>query len=272
MKSHLEFTTIIGNGCGGPCCVNCKRYCPQEIIVEMLQGVEPQILQLDDFKNLLSTVPKDVGVIFGGVSEPFQNPATTEMISHSNSTGHEIICFSTLTGLNLYDAISLCKIPFEKFVIHLPDSCGNAHIPLTGNYETVLIYLLSHVKNKRTMSMDESFITDGHEDIFRGHPPEPKKGKVACYKHEVPDYMVLPNGDVFYCCQCKGMTEKVGNLYEETYPELAAKHLDMTKRLQEDPNSLCHVCSISQTKWKYDLISLKNRWFGERPILDIIFG
>jgi radical SAM protein with 4Fe4S-binding SPASM domain len=132
--------------------------------------------------------------------------------------------------------------------------------------------MLSHVKNKQTMSMDESFVSDNHENIFRGHPPEPKKGKVACYKHEVPDYMVLPNGDVFYCCQCKGMTEKVGNLYGETYPELAAKHPAITKRLQEDPNSLCHVCSISQTKWKYDLISLKNKWFGEKPILNIIFG
>jgi hypothetical protein len=68
------------------------------------------------------------------------------------------------------------------------------------------------------------------------------------------------------------MTEKVGNLYGETYPELAAKHPAITKRLQEDPNSLCHVCSISQTKWKYDLISLKNKWFGEKPILNIIFG
>ena len=74
MKSHLEFTTIIGNGNGGPCYVNCKRYCPQEIIVEMLGGVTPKILPLDDFKNLLSTISKDVGIIFGGVSEPFQNP------------------------------------------------------------------------------------------------------------------------------------------------------------------------------------------------------
>lgn len=272
MKSHLEFTTIIGNGNGGPCYVNCKRYCPQEIIVEMLGGVTPKILPLDDFKNLLSTISKDVGIIFGGVSEPFQNPGTADMILHAHKEGHRIICFSTLTGLNLYEAIRLCEIPFEKFVIHLPDSCGNAHIPLTGNYETVLAYMLSHLKNKQTMSMDESFVSDNHENIFRGHPPKSKKGKVCCYKHEVPDYMVLPNGDVFYCCQCKGLTEKVGNLYEESYQELAAKHPAITKRLQNDPNSLCHVCSISQTKWKYDLISYKNKKFGDKPTLDIIFG
>ena len=154
------------------------------------------------------------------------------MILHAHKEGHRIICFSTLTGLNLYEAIRLCEIPFEKFVIHLPDSCGNAHIPLTGNYETVLAYMLSHLKNKQTMSMDESFVSDNHENIFRGHPPKSKKGKVCCYKDEVPDYMVLPNGELDPIAVSARADREGWELYEESYQELAAKHPAITKRLQ----------------------------------------
>jgi len=270
MKSHLEFTTIIGNGNGGHCCINCKKYCPQEIIVERLKYVTQQILSFENFEELLSTVPKDVGVIFGGISEPFQNPETINMILKTHSMRHPIIVFSTLTGLKLPDAIKLCGIPFEKFVIHLPDSCNNAHIPLTKEYESVLVYMLSHLKNKRMMSMDESFISDNHENVFRGNPPEPRKGKVDCYKHDVPDYMVLPNGDTFYCCQCKGLIEKVGNLYEESYQELAAKHPAITQRLQTDPNSICHICNVSEKYWVRKMIQKKNELLGGKTIMQLL--
>jgi hypothetical protein len=59
----------------------------------------------------------------------------------------------------------------------------------------------------------------------------------------------------------KGLTEKVGSLYENTYPELEAQHKLITKRLQSDPASYCHICDISYGWWKYKMMKLGSMFF-----------
>jgi hypothetical protein len=260
----LEFTTQIG------CHVNCLRHCPQEIYTKHLGHIKP--LSFEQFKKLISTVPGTVEIIFAGISEPFQNSATTDMILYAHEIKHLITLFSTFSKLSIYDASRLSNIPFNKVVQHLPDACGNAHIPITQEYMLVSSYAQTHFKNLTAMRMGESFVSDEHERYFRGDKILRHTGKLWCINLVEPHYLVLPNGDVFFCCMCKGLEEKVGSLYENTYPELAAKHRPIAKRLSQDPKSICHYCKWPISSWKNHLTATKTKVFGEKPILDIIFG
>jgi radical SAM protein with 4Fe4S-binding SPASM domain len=238
----FEITTKIG------CSVNCLKYCPQEIITGNYKG--ERILSLDAFKTLIDTIPPEVTIIFAGVSEPFGNTQTPDMMEYVHQKGHKIILFSTLVGLNLNDAKRIIKIPFREVVIHLPDSEKNAHIPVNDNYLEVLALIMTGIKNIRYMSMDGCFVSDRHEDHVRGTAPI-KKGRVVCYRNFTPSYVMMPNGDVYFCCQTKGQSGKVGSLYENTYPELLNRFESISKELQMNPTSVCHYCTISDNYWVY---------------------
>ena len=101
------------------------------------------------------------------------------------------------------------------------------------------------------MNMGGCFKSDGHEEYFRGTQTGKKTGRVICFRHILPNYIMMPNGDVYFCCQTKGLTGKVGSLYENTYPELLAKFKTISERLQTEPESICHYCTISESYWIY---------------------
>jgi radical SAM protein with 4Fe4S-binding SPASM domain len=262
----FEITTQIG------CSVNCTKYCPQEIISTKYMG--ERILHLDIFKQLTSTIPLNVLIVFSGVSEPFQNQECADMILHAHNKGHKIRIFTTLTGLKLYDAIRLRVVPFERFTLHLPDAEGNAKIPLTQTYYETLGEILTHTNNISFMNMGNSFISFGHENVFRGNPPKLKSYHPHCSCLETPNFIMQPNGDVYFCCQTKGLVEKVGSLYENTYRELIDpnKFKRQSKRMQKDPSSICRVCYFSQPYWLYKLKDIKQKVFGEKLMFDILSG
>jgi radical SAM protein with 4Fe4S-binding SPASM domain len=242
MDKMFEITTKIG------CKVQCLRYCPQEVITGNYKG--ERILSLDAFKTLIETIPSDVTIIFAGVSEPFGNFQTADMMYYAYERGHKIILFSTLVGLTVSDAKRIIKLPLREVIIHLPDSRENAHVPITDEYLEVLTLMMTHVKNIRYMSMSGCFISDRHEDHVRKIAPV-KKGRMICCRHDVPSYVMMPNGDVYFCCQTKGQSGKVGSLYENTYPELLSRFKSMSKELQMNPISVCHYCTISDNYWVY---------------------
>jgi hypothetical protein len=231
--------------------------------MKKLGGMKP--LTLAAFKELITTVPIETLIDFAGLSEPFQNPECPDMILYAHQKGHKIKVSSTLTGLLLNDAMRLCEIPFVEFILHLPDSEGNAHIPITPNYQNTLTYILTHVSNIAVMNMGGKFHSNHVEDFARGKITTRKKGRMICAALEAPCYQLMPNGDVIFCCSVRGLTGKVGSLYESTYPELAAKHKKISLRLQKDPESFCHKCPTSNNyhimkilKWKDRLLRGKN--------------
>ena len=245
----FEITTRIG------CPVNCKKYCPQEVITKNYEG--EKILTLENFKELIKSIPSNIPINFSGVCEPFVNPRTVDMIEYSNKLGHPIIIFSTLVGLSPPNADRISKIPFEEFILHLPDANRNAHIPLTRDYFLSLKIILSSVNNISFMNMREPFASNNAEKIARGEPCNIHDGRVICFRHEIPNLNMMPNGDVYFCCICRGLTEKVGSLYENTYQELVDKMKMMSVRLQTDKNSICHKCGYAVPYWKYQLRKVK---------------
>lgn len=68
----------------------------------------------------------------------------------------------------------------------------------------------------------------------------------------------------------RGLTEKVGSLYENTYTELETKHGDISERLQKDPNSICHYCNVSEKYWVRRTIQKKNELLKGKTIMQVL--
>ena len=255
MPEYLEITTQIG------CRVNCIKYCPQELIVKNYFG--NRILLLDRFIELMYTVPTNIPILFAGVSEPFQNQNCIDMIEWVHNRGNPVSVSSTLVGLTYDDCIRLCDIPLERFVLHLPDACGNANIPITDEYAKCLCKIMTSIQNLEFMSMNGTFVTNRVEHMARGTAPRRHSSRVLCDMLETPGYQLMPNGAVFFCCMMRGLTGGVGSLDDQSYPDLISKHKAISYQLQTNRDSICHRCVMSNNYyWQHinrHIIAMKKR-------------
>jgi hypothetical protein len=240
----MTLDIVFGIGCP----VQCTRYCPQEVIVKKHQ-MGP--LTLDNFKRYVSTIPNDELLIFAGISEPFCYKDAVEIILYAYEKGHPINLFTTLRGLKPDDAKRLVKIPFNTVVLHLPDAEGNAKIPPTPEYFECLYTFLTNVKNLQCMNMGKNFVSDHNEDVIRGKVGVRLNGRVMCPNLGTRAYMLFPDGMVTLCCMLRGMEGVVGNLNDNTYPELMDRFESISKEYQTDPKTMCHKCSVSENYWWY---------------------
>jgi hypothetical protein len=55
-----------------------------------------------------------------------------------------------------------------------------------------------------------------------------------CYKWVMPTFIVMPNGDAYYCCMDFGLKHYVGNMIREDYWTLVRK--------ARIPKELCKLC------------------------------
>ena len=306
-ESYIEFTTQIGNGRGGYCVVGCMKYCPQELIVPQYKG--EKVFTLEMFKNLMKTVPTDLPVFFSGRSEPFQNQQAIDMIEWVHQRGNPITIFSTLTGLTPEHAKRLVKVPVTKIVLHLPDPikpceyllnnrcyvepsrgyCPKVHFPFMVNEECGWVRnakIPNHSPQYREthaiiedwdvphecMDMGCTFKSNQCEGMARGTTTTYKYGARGCNFLDTPGYQVQPNGDVSFCCMVRGLIEIVGNLNDESYVDLAAKHPIMARRMSKDPGSICHRCLMGERLWIRRLGRTKNNIFNNKTIAQILSG
>ena len=234
-KDYLEVTTIIG------CPVQCLKYCPQELIVKKYAGV-PR-LSLVDASRYFNKVPSDRLIWFCGFSEPLINPATVSMMELAHDLGHPVNLSTTLTGLSIEDAERLVQIPINLLTLHLPDALGNAHIKMDERYFAVLKIVLDGIPNIAFMAMNGIFTTNRTEEIARGTAPQYHKGKIFCKFLNAPNLQLMPNGDVYFCCMTRGLTGKIGSLKESSYLDFVEMIPEISERLSNNPDSICHHCS-----------------------------
>jgi MoaA/NifB/PqqE/SkfB family radical SAM enzyme len=248
----VEFTTRIG------CPVACLKYCPQEVIAKNYQGEKN--LSLEKFKKYLEGIPKDQTIIFSGLSEPFTNPECVDMIEHTYKNGYKVWMFSTLVGLSPKDAERVAKIPFDRFCLHLPDADMTSRIPLTPEYAASLMQILGGVRNIEFMNMGGLFHSNHTDEFVRRKQFQKKVGGIWCDRLDYPQYNVLPNGDVYFCCILnrfafprRQASAVIGNLNETTISNLMIRFTEFVKELQH-PDSPCRTCPTSETWWKKKLI------------------
>lgn len=252
----FEFTTKIG------CPVNCIKYCPQEIITKNYRG--DKVLQYENFQYVLRTIPTSQTIIFSGLCEPFANPHCIDMIEYTHKMGYPIWLFTTFRGVTREISERLIEIPIKRLCIHMPDSMENASIPVTSEYLDVLGNALKFMPNLEFMNMGGLFTTNHTDEFVRGKYFPYKRGKIWCDRLDEMQYNCLPNGDVYFCCILNRFANPerkdsavLGNLYEESFPEMLARFPAISKRLSTDPDSPCRTCPTSEKWWKKKVLSFR---------------
>lgn len=143
-------------------CVNDCVFCPQRVINNKYKGKAS--LTLDEFKTAISSVPKEVAIIFSGFSEPYTNKECTNMILYAHEKGHKLALFTTGIGMSVEDFEKIKHVPFSigaedaklsskgepmlngGFTLHLPDNENYAKHPISQKY----IQLLEHIKENHS--------------------------------------------------------------------------------------------------------------------------
>jgi radical SAM protein with 4Fe4S-binding SPASM domain len=256
-RSWLEITTKIG------CKVNC-HFCPQSTLVKKYKSPE-RLMSLENFKKIISTIPKNIEIHFSGYAEPLLNPAASLMMVYAKKNGYKVILFTTLVGLNETNLqlMKEAKIPFIK--IHVPDTIGmridedlwieNHNLFLKYNFQTVKYMAMGPVTEKIKNYLLKSTLPSQmkkHLMISRAGLIEVKSkiqnkivGPITCSINKWHQNVVLPDGNVYLCCNDYGLTSKLGNLLNEDYSKIYEKGEELKQKYKYDENAICRSCEYA---------------------------
>ena len=230
----LEITTV------KVCPIDCYPICPQRKF-RQIYGNQKEVLSYEDFSKVIETVPKEVWIAFSGFSEPFLNQNVLDMMELARKKGHKISVFTTLIGLKLEDVDRFIKVKPEVLTLHLSDSKGIAHIPQTDDYREVLRRVEWLATDR--MTLDASYINDRAGNC-EGSKPRHIYGELKCFKLNKPNFVMLPNGDVYLCCMDWSLEHKLGNLLKDSWDDLVGgvyKSI-VAESKERDGMSLCRRC------------------------------
>lgn len=251
----MEITTRIG-------CSNMCSYCPQDKLMHAYKSVS-NILEMDlnTFKKCLDKIPVDINIHFSGFSEPWLNPHCTEMVVYSHKKGHKIQIFTTLVGMTLNDIEIIKKIPFELFIVHLPDSGSKTNIEVNDNYKEIITKATECLPNATYIYYDTihaelesllktvrkakwELVSRARNITIKGQEVNFISGHIRCTR-SLRQNVLLPNGDVILCCNDYGMKNMLGNLMQSNYDSLFAgeAYKKVTEGLLDDSvDILCRYC------------------------------
>lgn len=255
MSANMEISTIVG------CKMGCA-YCPQKTHISNYSGGEKR-MSFDTFMTCIKKIPKDVDIVFAGMSEPFLNDDALLMIALSFERGHKVSLFTTCYGMKLSDIQVMKNWKFSHFCLHLPDADGLMNIKVTPEYLQVLKECLPLATNKMcigTIHHEVEKITGKVEDGSKGLYSragniaplkiEPKKGELYCSATgpKIDHNVLLPNGEVVLCCMDYSQDHIIGNLLRDTYEGLfqSKEYLNVMNGLKDESSKiLCRTCEIA---------------------------
>ena len=243
------------------CSVNCAPMCPQMKAREAY-GDGDVLLSMDNFKTALDHIPKDVDIVFAGHAEPFMNRNAVEMMEMAHSEGRRVELFSTLVGLSEEDVPRLVNA-VDKFVWHLPDNKGIAHINKDERYWKTLGAILDQMDIHGYSRMDGTFKSNERAGNCDNAEPFHFKGPFYCRKLTTPQFVMLPDGRTLLCCMDwgspvlgeDGKTELkfkhiVGNLLIQTFDEIARDkpYREISAGMHHwDDDILCRSCTVPRS-------------------------
>ena len=246
MIDYIEFTLNVG-------CLNKCKYCPQELLINSYKG---NITQMNFwvFRKCLENLPKNFTIIFGGMSEPFQNPQITRMITYAYQQGYKIGLYTTLN--HYYEKISdeLKNIEFQSVRLHLPDDNCIMQMKINNSYLRNLIKFIQNTKIRDLVITD--MVNDDKIMCSRaGNLPElldrdkPKNfDEMLCIGKKYPNgQIVLPNGDVVICCHDYGLKHIVGNLVNDDFETLWKNIVDSGL---PNKDAFCNTCNFASDAMK----------------------
>nr|WP_249807238.1 MULTISPECIES: radical SAM/SPASM domain-containing protein [unclassified Bradyrhizobium] len=259
----LEITTTTG------CVAGCS-YCPQDKFAERQRAIsDVKHLSLQDFKRCLARVPAAVDISFSGYSEPWLNPACTEMVEHAYACGHGIRIFTTLVGMNGRDLRRLRAMQFRVFLVHVFDD--GTHMD-SGLVKRNYVDLMRQLVDADFSSLLFIVMGEVHPDLVgiipdealvRSRPPrsrdgdgekmvgarQPIVGALTCPDERQYRNVLLPNGDVTFCCMDFERRHVLGNLLRDRYKDLfeGAAFCNIADRMNgTDGFLLCRSCEFAE--------------------------
>lgn len=289
--SAIDFTLVIG------CIINCM-YCPQsKLVSEYFKDNKNRKRELDfeDFVKILDTVEPGSTVSFAGMAEPFLNNRCADMICYAYDRGYKISLCTTLQGMTEEDFDKICKIKFDRFVLHIPDNEKYAYFNIDDTYmkllqrvhrEITIDYYSCHgTPHKDIRSIVDMNRIDRFNAQDRAGNLEMEevvhhdwKGKIVCYRVWSAEAMclswlpeVLPDGTVLLCCQDYGMEHPLGNIIEEDWDSIF--HGEGMKRYVQGLNdesikTICRKCECARPYTELPPICLSDAVSGSLDYSD----
>lgn len=249
----LEITTTIG-------CIGCS-FCPQDVLRKAYHGNTH--LQRDDFERILRKLKPEIKIHFSGFSEPFLNNSCMDMIKLAHDAGHKIGLFTTLIGANVVELGRLCEIMPSPFVIQIPHAKAK-HI----NYDKWREHWLKGLVELRFHDIHFELIKVGSEykpelidfilqnkipyidqvivsragNLFRERE---LMGRIYCLDERHRQNVLLPNGDVYVCCNDYGLRYRLGNLLTDSVEDLYASeaYQVILSGFERETGTMCRVCN-----------------------------
>ena len=234
------------------CSVLCEPFCPQLKFREAYGGPKQAFLTMEDFTLAMERTPKDVVIVFAGHSEPFMNPRGMDMVELALDQGREVELFSTLVGLRASEVGRLTG-RLSRFVWHVPDNQGIAHIPLTDSYWATVREVLARWDINGYSRMDGIFKSNERAGNCSDAKPRHIKGIFFCRKLGTPQFVMLPDMRVLLCCMDWSIRNVVGSLREKTYNQIAAdepyRRLMAERFKMDGPHEPgdCRACTVPRT-------------------------
>lgn len=240
-------------------------YCPQRVhVLNYTKKWYNTRMRLEDFKTMLSTVPKEVEIVFAGMAEPWLNPDCSQMVEYAHEQGYKIGVYTTTSGMKYQDVIMIHDIPFLYFTLHLPDADGLMKIHVDEKYLKILSKVIEVIDcqfmviGKLHPLVEE--ITGPVEDHSKGLLSRAgniktlainkKSGPLQCSAcgPKIDHNVVLPSGEVLLCCMDYSQEHVIGNLLEQSYESLfqSPEYLRVMEGLKTDSNIICRKCELSE--------------------------
>ena len=250
-------------------------FCPQDNL-RTEYGDKTKYMKLDDLHTVLKKLPNNTRIDFSGMSEPWANPACTDMLRLTLDMGFPIAIYSTLYGMTdpevVRDLLESHKKQVQVLTLHLPDANGNMKGWKLSDEWIHALKTLSYTKLNvqiDAMTMDKNGVVHPSlQDLvprlngWVGHTradsldTDQVKGQVVMQtpRHDfaltcksTPFFdrnVLLPNGDVVLCCMDYDLKHIIGNLLEQTYEEMMqGDKLAEIIKWNEEPNfNKCSIC------------------------------
>lgn len=248
-------------------------YCPQKIHIQKYTEVSSNVqMTFHDFKKILSTVPKEVEIVFAGMAEPWLNKNCTDMVLYSFDQGYKVGVYTTTVGMDEDDVRKLRGLPFLYFTIHLPDADGRMTLKVTDKYILVLMMALRAIPDAQKMVIGRLHpeVEKYTDPVLDGSPGlisragliktlaiNRKTGPLSCSairSSRINHNVVMPNGDTLICCMDYSREHVIGNLLKMHYEELfrTKEYEKFIVAMHDDRNDcICRHCEISEPARQY---------------------
>lgn len=227
----LEITLKIG-------CKNRCVYCPQDMLIKAYKG--PIWMTDLDYATILSNTPDDVRIDFSGFCEAFLHEQAGSFMAKSILQGRSTVLYTTLVGFDQNQMNSIKDLTFSEVVFHEFEGVGFDKDDFMRKMELFRNNINS--LSFRHVVLEPQWRWSRAGNVW---DMEVKSGKFQCafagkeFDHNV----VLPNGDVYLCCQDYGLKHRIGNLLNTNFDNLERLKINELSN-KEDSDVICRKCEL----------------------------